>query len=283
MWLPSCVGTKSNFVKRRATFANPRDMRFTIRELTTGWRRHALAILALGSFLTFLGPFQSQQSMTPGPRTIFWLSLVATGYLLALAAFRLVSGKPANPVVRALAVAAISSLPQMFIVSWALVQIRPGRMIALVNLPMLFLSVLSVQVLIVAIQLWIASLVRNSAGSEAAEPGQMPRSRFAELLPGDIVALEAEDHYVRVHRPSGSTLILHRFSDAVADLGPREGLQVHRGWWVARDAVAGTFLRNGKRWLKLRNDLEIPVSRPHLRRVVDQGWPRIDAAGARVS
>jgi DNA-binding LytR/AlgR family response regulator len=268
---------KSNFVKQRDAFANPRHMQFTIREMTAGWGRHALAVIALGLFLTFIGPFRSQEAMTTGPRLLFWGGLVTTGYLLALAGFRLIRGRPSSPMMQAITVALVSTLPQVFIVSWALVQIRPGRVITLANLPMLFLSALAIQAIIVAIQAWLSA---HSAGARTDEPageeaGPLAQGRLARSLRGDLVALEAEDHYVRVHHPSGSTLILHRFSDALAEIDPRAGLQVHRGWWVASDAVAGTFMRGGKRWLKLTNGLEVPVSRTHLRRVNEQDWPRV--------
>ena len=54
-------------------------MQLTIREMTTGWWRHALAAITLGLFLTFLGPFRSQEAMTTGPRMLFWIGLVTTG------------------------------------------------------------------------------------------------------------------------------------------------------------------------------------------------------------
>lgn len=252
-------------------------MHFTIRELTVGWRRHALAAITLGLFLTFLGPFRSQEAMTTGPRMVFWIGLVTTGYLLAAAGFQLAGDRPREMLPRAIAVAIVSALPQTFIVSWALLQIRPGRIIAVANLPMLFVSVLAIQAIIVAIQLWLSSKRAGGRTAEATEqPSPMAQGRLARSLSGDLVALEAEDHYVRLHHSSGSTLILHRFSDALAEVDPNSGIQVHRGWWVARKSVAGTFMRGGKRWLKLTNDLEIPVSRTHLRRVNEQAWTRID-------
>ena len=41
----------------------------------------------------------------------------------------------------------------------------------------------------------------------------------------DLWALEAEDHYLRVHSSAGTTLILMRLSDAVAALARLEGAQ----------------------------------------------------------
>ena len=253
-------------------------MQLTIREMTTGWWRHALGAITLGLFLTFLGPFRSQEAMTTGPRMLFWIGLVTTGYLLALAGFRLAGDRPRQMVARAIAVAAISALPQTFIVSWALLQIRPGRVIAVANLPMLFLSVLAIQSIIVAIQVMLSP--RASTGAEPASDDAVPLSqgRLARSLRGDLLALEAEDHYVRLYHAAGSTLILHRFSDALAEVDPAAGLQVHRGWWVANSSVAGTFIRGQKRWLKLSNGMEIPVSRTHLRRVNERNWPRVGPA-----
>ena len=252
-------------------------MQFTIRELTPGWIRHALAAVTLGLFLSFLGPFRTQGTLSTGPRTLFWVGLVGTGYLLALAAYRLLGTRPRAALTKAIAVAALSALPQMFIVSWALVLIRPGRVIAVGDLPMLFLSVASIQVVIVTIQAWMLSRANPEALPVAAgsETSEQTGGRIARSLRGDLLALEAEDHYVRLHHQSGSTLVLHRFSDAIAEIGSRDGLQVHRGWWVASGAVVGTFMRDGKRWLKLSNGMDVPISRTHLRRVIEQDWPRV--------
>lgn len=253
-------------------------MQFTNRGSKTGWARHAIVAIALGLFMAFLGPFGSESSMSAGGRTVFWLCLVGTGYLLALAASLLIVERPRRSVLQAIARASLSALPQTFIVSWALVQIRPGRLITLANLPMLFLAVLAVQLVIVAVQSWKPAATQEIESASVTDGAAVPqaRGRIAQSLRDDLVALEAEDHYVRIHHRSGSTLLLHRLSDAVAELDGRDGLQVHRSWWVASEAVAGTFVRGGKRWLKLLNGMEIPVSRTHLRRVIEQGWPRLD-------
>jgi len=34
-------------------------------------------------------------------------------------------------------------------------------------------------------------------------------------------------------------------------------------------------MRDGKRWLKLSNGMDVPISRTHLRRVIEQDWPRV--------
>ena len=89
-------------------------------------------------------------------------------------------------------------------------------------------------------------------------------SRVPRELGAEVVALEAEDHYVRVHTPKGSTLVLMRLSDAVELLDEALGMRVHRSWWVARRAIE-SFERDGQRViLRLTNGARVPVGRMHV-------------------
>jgi DNA-binding LytR/AlgR family response regulator len=54
-----------------------------------------------------------------------------------------------------------------------------------------------------------------------------------------------------------------RLSDAVAAIGPDLGLQVHRSWWVAEDAICEFTKSNDRSHLKLRNGLLVPVGRTY--------------------
>lgn len=88
----------------------------------------------------------------------------------------------------------------------------------------------------------------------------------------EIIALEMEDHYVRVHTMLGSALVLMRMRDAVALLGDLEGMQVHRSWWVARGAVEDV-LRDGRNVrLKLARGIEAPVARANITALRDARW-----------
>ena len=78
-----------------------------------------------------------------------------------------------------------------------------------------------------------------------------------------ILALKAEDHYVRVYTERGDTLILMRFADAVEHVAHVQGLTVHRSYWVSAASVE-KLVRNGRRFeLKLSCGLIVPVSRAH--------------------
>ena len=94
----------------------------------------------------------------------------------------------------------------------------------------------------------------------------------ARLRDAEILALQGEDHYVRVHTDKGSDLILMRLSDAVGEMGDTPGARSHRSWWVAKKAVSGTRRENGRAWLQLTNAAEVPVSRNYQVELRKAGW-----------
>ncbi|WP_294174591.1 LytTR family DNA-binding domain-containing protein [uncultured Sphingomonas sp.] len=104
---------------------------------------------------------------------------------------------------------------------------------------------------------------------EKAPGASSPRimNRLPPELRGPVLALQMEDHYVRVQTEAGSTLLLMRMRDAVAETEPMEGSQVHRSWWVSRAAVEKVE-RDGRRAsLVLRNGLRVPISRERRQRL----------------
>lgn len=107
-----------------------------------------------------------------------------------------------------------------------------------------------------------------------AEAPSQPRlfDRLPPALGTDLVALEMEDHYLRVHTALGSDLILLRMRDAVAELDGLDGAQVHRSWWVARAAVE-TVERDGRNIrLVLGKGLVAPVARNMVPVLKSAGW-----------
>jgi DNA-binding LytR/AlgR family response regulator len=117
-----------------------------------------------------------------------------------------------------------------------------------------------------------ATPIETMASVDAAQP-----ARFIERLPlhlraGRLIAVQAEDHYLRVHTDLGSDLILMRLSDAVAELDGLEGAQTHRSWWVAKDAVRGVTRGDGRATLVLEGGLTAPVSRSYAATLREAGW-----------
>ncbi len=91
-------------------------------------------------------------------------------------------------------------------------------------------------------------------------------------LGSDILALEMEDHYVRVHTTLGSELVLMRLRDAMAHVADLDGRQVHRSWWVARGAVDDVQREGRNVRLILPRGLEAPVARAQVSELKQAGW-----------
>lgn len=130
---------------------------------------------------------------------------------------------------------------------------------------------------------------RPPLGGDEASPGgdtgpdaqplreeEAPRL-LTRLSPGfhaPIIALQSEDHYVRVHGQMGSELVLMRLRDAIVEMAGIPGEQVHRSWWIARDGVTAT-IREGRAWnLRLINGVLAPVARESIYRLRRSGFLR---------
>ncbi|MBT8131871.1 MAG: LytTR family transcriptional regulator [Gammaproteobacteria bacterium] len=97
-------------------------------------------------------------------------------------------------------------------------------------------------------------------------PGQMPAfvSRLPNALsPADLVAIKAEQHYIKVVGQTKNQMVLYRFSDAVNELPPGLGTQVHRSYWVKTDAIANVHGRAKDFYLTMTNGEKVPVSGPY--------------------
>jgi len=87
---------------------------------------------------------------------------------------------------------------------------------------------------------------------------------FESLVPpleGKVIWVEAQEHYVRVTTADESRMVLHRFSDAIRELKPDTGMQVHRSHWVAFSAIEGIVKDGQTMKLRITGDATVPVSR----------------------
>ena len=251
-------------------------MQFTQRQRPSWgrWRPFLIAI-PVGLLLGFLGPFGSNPAYPTSTRYAFWLGLTMAGVAAAVAANALLSPtKLRGGALRIGTVAFTSALPMTFVVAWTMSLVQPGRVFTPHQLPALFAAVAAVQLLIVIAMTAAAHLADDAAEPALSStppesaanpaPAAFPSALLARLPPGigsDIIALETEDHYLRVHTPADSALILMRMADATAMLDPRLGAQVHRRWWVAQAAVAGVRTEGQKLSLCLVDERLVPVGR----------------------
>lgn len=250
-------------------------MQFTQRQpVLPGRLRLVVTAILVGLLLGLAGPFGSYPAYSTSTRYAFWLGLTVAGFLSGAAAEAVLPFAWFRPGARRIAAAAlVSALPMTFVVAWTISLLQPGRFFAPQQLPALFAAVATVQLLVVFVMTITAPPQSGDAAAPAAPPSPRPEEAEPPAFPSallgrlprgigsDIIALETEDHYLRVHTSAGSGLILMRMADAVALLDARLGVQVHRRWWVAEEAVGSVQKEGQKLCLRLTNNIVVPVGR----------------------
>ncbi len=224
------------------------------------------------------------------PRLLYWLILMLSGALIGFGVstgVRVWGRLGSHPIVEGAVIAFAIALPLTLIVSAASGIFFGNPIPSARDLFIMFGLVFMISAIITALNYAVnqraagvaasAALATSSARTAAIEAPVDARARLLERLPpphraGPVIALEAEDHYLRVHTPTGSTLILMRLSDAIAELDGADGAQTHRSWWVARAAVERVERGEGRATLHLPSTVAVPVSRTHYRALRDAGW-----------
>lgn len=238
--------------------------------------RNLVVCAAAGVFLSMVGALGTQDAPL-GTRLLFWMPLMLGGaaisHFVALAALR-IPRAGANPWVFGALLAVLISIPITLLV-WA----HAGWVLH-TNVPFTQLHILFGSVLLVSFAMTSIIMLASQPGrvTHAAAVDAAPvRARFLERMPAKLkgavlYAVSSEDHYLRLHTSKGADLILMRLSDAISELEGLEGAQIHRSWWVAREAVDSTRRDGDKMMLVLKGGAEAPVSRPNVRALREAGW-----------
>ena len=235
--------------------------------------RITLVCVAAGVFLGLIGPLETG-SAPLALRLGYWIVAAVGGGVIGWATTQLVMRwKRARdhtwPTI--IAITLLMSLPTTLMV-WAWARLAFGLVVPLGDWWAFYGSVLLICLVMTTLNRLI--LVAPLAGRAPAPPAKSP---FRDRLPprlreAELYAVEAEDHYLRVHTDRGSDLILLRLADAVGELASINGAQTHRSWWVARDAVQAVKRHDGRATLTLKGGLEAPVSRAHAAALRQRGW-----------
>lgn len=152
-------------------------------------------------------------------------------------------------------------------------QILAPRTLRYVSFGELTGQVLLINLLIGGVRLL---LNRDTAVAEpqlaAAPPLADTSSELREKLPfalrqTAIVALSAEDHYVRVRTDRGQALILMDLTGAIAALGPEAGIRIHRSHWIAQSRLANV----NREGVRIDEQTVLPVSRAGRKLLKDAG------------
>ena len=236
--------------------------------------RGLVIVLLAAVFLAATGAFGTDAAPPP-VRFGYWLGVMLAGGLIGAAVLETLGRRgwlEERPWLQGVAATLAISLPETVVV-WAAsaaVFDQPWRPEAVA---LSFPSVVLVSAAMVALNHLAAG---RPVQTHEAAPGA-PARRFLDRLPpklrgAELHAVEAEDHYLRLHTSRGSDLILMRLSDALVELQGLEGAQTHRSWWVARGAVAEARRADGRAVLKLKGGVEAPVSRTYARALREAGW-----------
>nr|WP_304655951.1 LytTR family DNA-binding domain-containing protein [Neorhizobium galegae] len=267
--------------RQRTNFVNHPFLSSTLRELqlfTRSWRFWTTFTLVILIFVVS-GPYGTLERMTLGIRLGYWLVVHAVTWAIAISlsitAEILLREHLNHTLARMMIGSLVAALPIGFALGaidfaffgrWA--EMETGFHRALLALPLCALFCLLTYT---AMHRQIAEISAPAppAPPPAAVPAAWPVSEpeiLARLKPqnrGAILRLSVEDHYTDVVTTRGHELVLLRFADALKELGPTPGLQVHRSHWVA-DAHVETLKRDGSRLVLIMKDgAEIPVSRTY--------------------
>lgn len=151
-----------------------------------------------------------------------------------------------------------------------------GRSFAMEKLIWVTPSVLTINVAVVGLAWLTRSAFKQPLTRVGAPEGVAPQSLRCRLSPklarARLVAIEAEDHYLRIRTEAGSDLILMRFADALDALSDADGFRTHRSWWVARTAVETARWKGGRGELVLSDGAVAPVSRTYAAALKGTDW-----------
>ena len=247
----------------------------------------AVVLAVVGALNTQTAPFPL--------RLAYWLTVVLPGSIIGLFMQSAVAGMGTfsdRRWLEILVVAVLVAIPHTFIVVVASMLMFGldtltvgilasfGGMVLMFSLVLTSINYLTSKPVVIANgepRAMVAPPAPLSSSPPLAEASGVIPAALAERMPtrlsnGRLIALEAEDHYLRIHTDLGHDIILMRMADAVGLLDTLPGARVHRSWWVARSAVEGSSSTNGRTTLRLATGIEAPVSRSIRPVLAAQGW-----------
>ena len=238
-----------------------------------------LIVAALGGvFLAVTGAFGSAGASLP-LRLVYWVLVMVLGglwgHLCGLVVSRFVDSDERPWLSIAVMVVVITG--PLCVIVWAATGLFfAQKLYPLAVLPQLIVPVVVITAAVTTLNVFLGRAVPIQTHAAPPETAARP-VRFLDRLPlklkgATIRAVQAEDHYLRIHTDRGSDLILMRLSDAVEELEGLEGAQTHRSWWVAREAVRAVERGDGRATLTLDGGLSAPVSRRYARMLRDAEW-----------
>lgn len=239
-----------------------------------------LAIIA-GILLAILGPFGSY--LNGGPLRLFgyWIGAMLLGLLFYGPAYRIVAISTVTGSrawwLALIVASVVASMPEALATRMLAFRLWPDLARLDLSPGPWFVQTATIGV----VAMTSVGLVQRRALSASHDDRKSSPSAAPITAPlgGDVLALQMEDHYVRVHRPAGSELILMPLGRAIEAV-ETDGLRTHRSWWVAAHAVAAVEGNARSMRLQLSNGLVAPVARSAVTHLKAAGWIKDSEGGA---
>ena len=236
-----------------------------------------LALLAvMGGFMAMLEPFGSA-NLSPSFRYLYWQLCIVGGGALGIGVDE-IFGRRVGGFWRRVGLDSVLMTPLVtaLVVAISEVMFRRG---AGPHLPTLVWQVFIVSVAVMSVRALVWRAPRTIVETRTVVAPPLPgadaafrRRLSAKRRAARLVAVEAYDHWLRVHTDAGPELITLRFQDALDELAAAHGLRVHRSWWVAADAIEDVRWRRGAGEAKLAAGVTAPVSRTYAKALKEAGW-----------
>jgi hypothetical protein len=230
--------------------------------------------LAVGSLLAVSGAFYNAGAPLL-VRFIYWLPIMLIGAMMGsiVSAYVIKLERWAQSQFLSWGLLTVLVGLPMTIVVWAATSVSAGVDLDIKQIG----PFASGTFMVSAVMATIFTFLHQAPPQTHAKPDDNAPPRFLDRLPlklrgSQIYAVSAEDHYLRIHTSRGSDMILMRLSDAIAELDGIEGSQVHRSWWVARDAIEAVARGEGKAVFTLKGGTQAPVSRTFAKALREDGW-----------
>lgn len=229
--------------------------------------------MAIGVVMAILGPFGSSERTLP-ERLLYWQICMVGGGFIGVTIDAPVRRRVGHFWGRLALVSTAMTPFVTLLVGLTNHYLSPMRLtVANVLQPTFQVFVVCVAVMLFRQLAWAERTTAPTAPEPEADPAQAFRQRLsAKRREAALIAVQAEDHYLRVHTDAGDELITARFGDAMAELAAAKGFQTHRSWWVAADAIDEVTWLRGRGEARLKCGLTVPISRSNAGPLKAAGW-----------
>ena len=239
-----------------------------------------LAII-VGTLLAILGPFGSYLNSDRLSLFGYWIGAMLLGLPFYGTAYRIVAISTSTGSrawwITLIVASVVASIPEALATRMLAFRLWPDLARLELSPGLWFVQTATIGV----VAMTGVGLVQRRAQAPSHDDGESSPSAAPIMAPlaGNVLALQMEDHYVRVHRSTGSELILMPLGRAIEAV-ETNGLRTHRSWWVAAHAVVAVEGNARSMRLQLSNGLVAPVARSAVTHLKAAGWTKNPEGGA---